>query len=249
MPFAFSVLKGEAELSECPELSHEEAEMLGGSIIKTDWREELILKLREEVRDIPVLELGGDIGAEIRDGKLFLMCLGRPFTVSPDGDITTHGHITPWIKILLLHYIRTTYANLDYIRAINPNATEKWVSYSELKSGMVKATSFAREGEEPLKELLDSDPANVEKVLERLGVVKRCDFPTTSAWLLRLLPKVPVILLYWPAEEGFPSKVKILFNPSADRFLDAEAIVFLIEGFIKNIEVLLYLDKKRPAGP
>lgn len=238
MPFAFATLKGEAELSECPELSPEEIEELNGSITKTDWREELILKLREEIKDIPIMDLAEDLGAERRNGNLALMCLGRPFTVSPDGEVTTHGHITPWVKILILHYIRTTFANLDSIRAIAANAPEKWVSYAELKSGMVKALSFAREGEEPLKNLLDADPVTVEKVLERLGAVKRGDFPTKSAWSLRLLPKVPTVLLYWPGEDEFPSKAKVLFNPSADRFLDAESIVFLIEGLVKNIEVL-----------
>lgn len=248
MPFALAILKGEVELSECPELTPDELETLRGSVTKTDWREELILKLREEVKGIPVLDLAGDLGAEIRGGNLFLMCLGRPFTVSPDGDITTHGHITPWVKILILHYIRTTYANLDSIRAIPAKAAEKWVSYAELKSGMVKATSFAREGEEPLKELMDKDLVSMEKTLEKLGALKRNDFPTDNAWLIRLLPKVPVVLLYWPGEEEFPSKAKVLFNPSADRFLDAESIVFLIEGLVKNIEVLQSLDKKYPGG-
>jgi len=33
-----------------------------------------------------------------------------------------------------------------------------------------------------------------------------------------------------------PSKVKILFDSTADRFLDAESLIFLLEGLVKNVE-------------
>jgi hypothetical protein len=45
------------------------------------------------------------------------------------------------------------------------------------------------------------------------------------------------VILYWPEEDEFPSKVKILFDRTADKFLDVESIIFLVEGFAKNIEM------------
>ena len=45
-----------------------------------------------------------------------------------------------------------------------------------------------------------------------------------------------MLLLYWPHDEEFPSKLKILFDATADRFLDVESLTFLIEGLVKNIE-------------
>jgi hypothetical protein len=235
MPFALSVIKGETELSECHLLTNEEIEALRGSVTKSDWREELILSLKEEVKNINFKDIADGIGAELKKDSIAIKCMGREFIISPDGDITTHGHITPWIKILLLHYIRT---------AGKGELSGKWVSYSELRGGMVKASSFLRDCEDPLKELLERYFAQTEKIFIRLGAVKREGFPTENAWHLYLLPKLPVTILYWPQEEEFESKVKVIFDSTADRFLDAESIIFLVEGLVKNIEADLFLDKK-----
>ncbi|MBZ0156622.1 MAG: DUF3786 domain-containing protein [Alphaproteobacteria bacterium] len=238
MPFALAVISGDADAGECPCLSEEGAEEIRGSLSRSaqpDWREELILKLREEVGKIHFEEIAADLGGTLRGDSLILNCLGREFSITPRGEISTRGHLTPWMKILLLHYIRTSGKG---------NLTGKWISYGEMKCGMVKASAFQREAEDPLRELFDRDTARVAAVMEKLGAGRRDDFPTGHAWLLFLLPKMPVVILYWPPEEEFPSKVKVLFDSTADRFLDVESIIFLVEGLIKNIENNLFLDKE-----
>ncbi len=226
MPFALSLIRGEADLAECPYLTPDDISALKGAIIKTDWREELIQSLREKMSTSDLSGIARDLGGEFRSGKLFIPCLGRQFEISQDGEIQTLGHITPWIRILLLHYINT------HGKA---ELSGKWVSFSELKSGMVKASSFLRECEEPLSEMLASGLESTAETLMKLGAVRTTDFPAPYAWSLFLLPKLPVIVLYWPEEDEFPSKVKVLFDQTADRFLDVESIIFLLEGLVKNL--------------
>ena len=229
MPFALSVIKGEAELSDCPLLSSYAIDDLKEKITLADWREDLIRSLRNKICGLNLREISRDLGGRMQDDRLIIPCLGREFAISPDGEIQSSGHITPWTKILLLHYINTQG---------KANLRGKWVSYGELKSGMVKASSFLRDCEDPLKELFDDDIEKTTEALEKLGAVRSLEFPTAHAWELYLLPKMPVIILYWPEEDEFPSKVKILFDQTADRFLDAESIIFLLEGLVKNIEML-----------
>jgi hypothetical protein len=240
MPFALSVIKGETELSECPYLMQEEIETLKGAVTKQDWREELILSLKEEVKNINFKDIAEGIGAGLKeDNSLAIKCMGREFSISPDGDIKTQGHITPWMKILLLHYIRTSGKG---------ELSGKWISYSELRGGMVKASSFLRDCEEPLKDLIEKDFAQTEKILIRLGAERREDFPTKDAWHIHLLPKIPAIILYWQRDDEFDPKVKILFDSAADKFLDVESLIFLMEGLVKNIEKnidIYFLDKKQ----
>jgi hypothetical protein len=234
MPFAFSMIKGDADLSDCPLLTDDEIRDLKNSITKSDWQEELIQFLRVKIKNIDLSLITGDLGGDFRDGKLFMNCLGREFEIFPGGDIRSQGHITPWIKILLLHYINT------HGKA---ELSGKWVSFSELRSGMVKASSFLREAEDPIKELFQSNLERVSVAIKRLGARQSGDFPTPHAWILFLLPKVPVVILYWPEEDEFPAKVKILFDQTADKFLDVESLMFLLEGLVKNIERVLSLDK------
>lgn len=228
MPFALSIIKGETELSECPYLTQEDIETLKSSITKSDWREELILSLKEEVKNINFKDIAEGIGAELKENNsLAVKCMGREFNISPDGEITTRGHMTPWIKILLLHYIRT---------AGKGELSGKWVSYSELRGGMVKASSFQRECEEPLREIFDNSFDKAITTLQRLGAQVCEGFPTPNAFHLYLLPRIPVVILYWPKQDEFESKVKVILDSTADRFLDAESIIFLVEGLVKNIE-------------
>lgn len=106
-PFHLQLLtKGEADISECPLLSAQEIESIRGSLVKSDWRENLISKLKDEVSKISFPEIAEGIGAELKDDALILKCLGREFFISSDGNVTTRGHITPWVKILLLYYIK-----------------------------------------------------------------------------------------------------------------------------------------------
>jgi hypothetical protein len=227
LPFALAVIKGDADLSECPFLPEEEIAEVKSSLKTSDWREELIAKLKEEIANLRLSGIAAGIGGEMRGEALSLKCLGREFLITPEGEISTASRITPWIKILLLHYIRT---------AGSGELSGTWLSYGELKGGMVKASSFQRECEEPLRELFERDPGKVASVLSKLGAEKCEGLPTESAWRLSLLPKITVVILFWPAEEEFPSRTKILFDSTADRFLDAESLIFLVEGMVKNIE-------------
>lgn len=227
MPFALSVIKGDADLSQCPLLTETEIRDMKGSITRSDWQEELIQSLRLKMADVDLSAITEDLGGAYRDGRLFMNCLGREFEISPGGDIRTQGHSTPWIRILLLHYINT-HGKADL--------SGKWVSFSELRSGMVKATSFLREAEDPIKNLFENNFEKTSAAVKRLGAEQSGGFPTPNAWILFLLPKIPVVILYWPEEDEFPAKVQILFDRTADIFLDVESLMFLLEGLVKNIE-------------
>ncbi len=226
MAFALSLLKGEVKADACPEMSEQARQELSKIKIK-DWKAELIEKLQKEIKEIDLSEVAEGIGAELRDGNLIIRCFGTDYTVAPDGEITTSGHINPWIKILLLHYIRT---------AGKGEFSGRWVSFSELKSGMVKEASFRRDCEEPLRELLDKHFPVVERMLLALGATPTRHEASKYAWQLKALPKLPVLILYWPEEDGEPSALKILFDSTADRFLDVESIIFVLEGLINIIE-------------
>jgi hypothetical protein len=230
MPFALSLIKSEAELHECPYLSEDEVRELKKTIVHSDWREELILRLKEEIKGIDLNEVATYIGAEVMDNALMLRCMGREFVVDAGGEITSKGIMTPWLKILLLHYIKTSG---------RAELSRKWVSFSQLKSGMVKSSSFTRDCEEPLRGMFDHGFENVVSILKRFGAETRADFPTEHAWHMRLLPKIPVVILYWPADAEFASKVTVLFDSTADKFLDVESIMFLVEGLIYNVEAAL----------
>lgn len=240
MAFAAALSRGDATVDECPEMDTRAREVLSNIEIK-DWKKQLIESLREEVKGLDLSDIARGIGAEVEEDGIMVYLFGMPYKIHHDGQISTNAYINPWIEILLLHYVRTSGKG---------KPSGQWVSFSELKSAMVKSASFHRDCEEPLRELLDKDPKGVEGFLIRLGARREAVEGCPSAWYIKALPKIPVLILYWPGNDDGPSQVKILFDRTADRFLDVESLIFLFEGLVNLIEG--YLRKQganREAKP
>ena len=227
MPFAFDVMKGKTDISQCPLLSEQEVQGIRDSLVISDWREDLIAKLRDDIKKINYSETAKDIGGELNGDAMRLKYLGEEFSISSDGEIITQGKVTPWAKILLLNYIKT---------GGKGDLSGKWVSFSELKNGMLKYTTFKSECENALNVMFSGSMDKAALVLTELGAMRQDGFQAKYAWQIYLLPKIPILILYWKDEEDFPSQTKILFDFTAERFLDVESLIFLVEGLIENIE-------------
>ncbi len=226
MPFAFALLKGEADISGCPWAADKEKGEMATSVRQKDWREGLIASLKEEIRKVDFHEVSGNLGAEIRDGRLFVRCFGRDVMVGPDGEMQSQNNLTPWMRMLVLFYIRNRGGH---------GISGRWVMHSELMGGLMKYKAFQRECEEPLRELFDRDFEKAARVLDGYGSVHPDGFATPNAWLLKAFPMLPVVFLYWPQDDVFESKVTIRFDSTADKYFDVEQLIFLTKEIVEGI--------------
>lgn len=230
MAFALSVIKGERGIEECPHLDKTIADQIKNKIVTTDWKEELIDSLKKEVSKIDFERIAEGIGAKTVRRNLNIKCLGIEYQVDGNGNIRTKGHINPWIKILLLHYIRT---------GGRSKLSGRWVSFAELKGGMVKAQSFARDCEDPLRRIIDRHADHFFDILSVLSGKPVEGQPADYAWIIYPLPKVPFLILYRRPDEDFDSTLKILFDATADEYLDVESLIFLGEGLVEMFKRII----------
>ncbi|MGW8273162.1 MAG: DUF3786 domain-containing protein [Thermodesulfovibrionales bacterium] len=229
MSFSLSVFRGERSVGDCPHISSDIAETLSSEVVRVDWKSELVEALSLEISNIDLRAIAPRIGAEMVGDKLRIRCLGADFFIGCGGEVSSRGYLNQWIKILLLHYVRTGGPS---------ELSGQWVSFSELKGGLVKGSSFVRECEEPLKTIIDADVPRFDRTVSLLGGRTTSEGSAQKAWILHPLPKIPFLILYWPQDSEFDSELKILFDRSADRFLDVEALVFLGEGLIATIRAV-----------
>lgn len=230
MPFAFALLNGEADISGCPELTETERDGMTCLAGKTDWREELISKLKEEIGKITLDDIAPDLGAEFRDGRLLMRCFGRNVTVGAGGDLRAEGILPPWMRMLVLFYIKN-----GGVKRISGD----WVSHGELKGGLVKYKAFRKECEDPLRNLFDGHFRETASFLDRYEAVHPEGFSTRHSWLVHVFPRLPVLFLYWPADDEFGSQVSIRFDSTADLCFDVEQLIFLVEEIVHEIEASL----------
>lgn len=230
MPFAFALLKGDVALADCPCLAQEEKADIAASLTKFDWREDLITNLMEDIKKIHLDEISQNLGAEYSDGKLHFKCFGRDVSVGSDGEIQSKRALTPWMRMLVLFYIKN---------GGHSGLSGKWVLHNELRGGMMKHKAFRRECEEPLRELFDCHLEKLSRMLD--GCAARCpdEFATRNAWVVHVFPRLPILLLYWPPDVEFDSQVTIRFDSSADTCFDVEQLIFLVVELLTDIEASL----------
>ena len=225
MSFAVALCSDPDILSLCPYLGPADHDALGSGLGRRDWREELVNSLGEDVAKLDLSGTAPGIGCFMKGDKLIVRCIGREYAVGSDGRVSPDTR-NPWIKVLLLHYVRNS-GQGDF--------RDRWVSFSELKSGFVKASTFRRECEEPLRGLLDTDIDRVAALLTGAGASAVKGFTTDHAWSLDLLPRVRTLILYRSGDEEFPSSLKMLFDAVTDQFIDVETLIFLCEGLVHTI--------------
>ncbi len=229
MTFALSLMNNPELLHKCRYIDKKGMEFLKKNLSASQWQDALIERLMNEISNLDFNKIYEGIGCELSDSKLILRCLGRIYEINKDGLIFPEPEIK-WINILLLHYVRTSGTG-DF--------TNEWISFSDIKGGSVKYSTFERDCVEPLRELFDAGTLKVINILKRLGAVEVSGMPSRYAMSLDILPKVRILIIYDERDEEFPSSLRILFDRITDRFLDVESIIFLCEGLVHTLRFMM----------
>ena len=80
----------------------------------------------------------------------------------------------------------------------------------------------------PLIKAFGSDVKQLEETIIKLGgrpVLSK--EPHSRSWLLEVLPKIPVKIIFREADEDFPVEIQTQFDESAPEFLEFECLAFL----------------------
>jgi hypothetical protein len=227
MAFANAVINGEKKIEDCPRLDPVDIEELGEKIVSRDKDREYSLSAEPFKREIAKVDFSGvsrRLDIPLKDGKLYVKALGKEFIVSPDGRMESEIHIHTWVSMPIYSYI---------IRGGNKQLTGKWVSFEELKRGPSMSNFFHKRCIEPLRQMAESHTNIFFDMLDVFAARKAKGFDADFARILYPLPKVPFLILYWKPEEQFESKLKVLFDSTADHFLDIDAIYILGRGMVE----------------
>lgn len=236
MAFAAAVFQGMKIISGCPYLEKKIAEQLSTKIIvkrrtMDDEQWEVIRQLQKEIQNFDLTTVAPRIGAQIRNGKLAITCLGKNFFIDQTGEMTSTCHINHWIYIPLLHYI---------IECQGTEPQNDWISFSELPDAKEWNQYFTHRCEEPLRKLADT---HRELLFELFFLFEAQPQATAGkadySLLLKPLPKVPFLINYWLADDGFPSELNILLDRSAGRNINAHSITLLARGIIEMFRQLI----------
>ena len=181
-----------------------------------------------KIQDYDLRELAPFLGAELvlREGKEFLLIplLGRRYMVGKDevDSLDDRDHDV-WEHVLLYNYIA---------QACREPLQKIWVAMGELPGALAKQKSFEAGCEDRIAAAFSGRLEELKKVLLQLGSSSP-PMETNAEFhaVFHPLPKIPFLLYFWDEDrdDGFPAKVKILFDATVLCYLDIESLVFLGE--------------------
>ena len=166
------------------------------------------------IRATPAASCPGDFPA----GSAVLRFLGADYEIlSPYGEVRSHHTgVEPalWEMVHILHY---------YNMASGEPLAHELIAFEQVPEGRVYRSNFEKRAAVPLLKRFGRDPEEVRAAAELLGgrIVEHGDFAVS----VPLFPRVPVILVFWRADEEFPPRLSILFDRTVAGYLPTEDVI------------------------
>ncbi|MDA8404002.1 MAG: DUF3786 domain-containing protein [Desulfobacteraceae bacterium] len=232
LAFAASVFKGKRQLSECPRLDQGIVLKYAGNTRKAQSIEEdmadAVAALKEKIRAIDLSEAALRVGGRFTGGRLRFRILGKEFEVDATSRFYSDIHINPWLMIPVLNYI---------ISGGGAPLSGKWVSFRELKDGMVRNPLFEQRCEKPLKRVADEYPDFFKDLLD-IFAGRQVDhlFESDISIVLQFLPLMPMLVCYWKPDDGMDSSFHLFFDETAADNLPVDALYTLVAGYVHMFE-------------
>jgi hypothetical protein len=235
LAFAALVVQGKKRLRECPHLSEEAIEALGGDTVDKeekveDRRDELFDRLKAEIPQVDFEEAAQRIGASVKGERLAIPCLGKVFELDRQGNLYSECHVNTWVHLPLLNYT---------VRSAGRELTGEWLPFGELEQAKDWARFFSWRCERGMKQIIDEDPDfffDAMSIFSPSPVGQKTGkaFSTADhAVVVYPMPRVPLMIAYWCADQEFESKLTLFFDRSADVNLGAESIYLLTMGIVQ----------------
>ncbi len=239
MAFAASLLSGQAAPDACPHLDKEALKTAGYTFQQSEARTDdpdtvLLRELQDKIVDVDLGARSEGLGAEvIRDENgqetLRFPYLGRRIVISRKAiQFENGGELDPRDQILLYNYV--------FFRGSGPLSGE-WVGLESFPNSISKVVTLKKYTEDKIAQAFEASPDELRKRAEGIGgrVIEPCHADLCLE--VPVLPKVPLQVHFWQADEddGFPAKVKVLYDRRAIEFLDLESLVFTAERMTETM--------------
>lgn len=234
LAFAGAVFTGTRSIVQCPKVTPEVIRRFSdsGSVenLADEIQEKYLESLIEEAKRLDFDETAARIGGKCNNNQITLKVLGKSFGFSKDGRFLTDLHVIPWVVIPVLEYM---------CHCKGEPLLGEWISYREIPDGREKYNLFKKRGEDVLKSLGDTYPGFFSDIVQMFDGSRVPDqFESDVSVVLYPLPKIPLMLCYWGAEDGMESKLNLYFDRSVGENLGADMLFYLGTGIAQMLEKL-----------
>ena len=232
LAFAALVVKGVADPRHCPYLDPTGLALPQAATVEEGQLHQaqdlqLIEQLKLKIVPLDFGAIAASLGADWQPTEpdcLRFRYLGQEVALAKSGIfIGGRAPEDPRDQILLYNYVHSG-------GSTPPGGN--WVGLESLPNSISKVRTLATYCENRLAEHWAALPLEaIAAATAQLSGTRRPETAASLGSIIPVLPRVPHYLLYWQAEaeEGFPARVKVLFDRRVLNYLDLESLVFSAE--------------------
>ncbi len=238
LAFAAAVAKTGEDARRCPFITLDGLQVAppqAGTLEEIPRKQDLALieHLKKKTAALDLHAIAAGLGATAcgsEPGILHFKYLGRRVRFSKQEiRLDDEPLVDPRDQILLYNYV---------FSGGGRRPANDWIGMESLPNSISKIKTLTRYCEEKLAPCLAGlAPAALQDIAQRLEAVVEPDPSATLALTVPVLPMIPERIIFWDAEpeDGFPAKVKVLFDRHVLDFLDLESLVFTAERMAEYI--------------
>lgn len=180
---------------------------------------EMLKIAQRRLENRPAEEIAEKTGLIYRkeDGVFQAVSMNQEYEISCI-DFLCRQEIDQWFHLVLLHYMDL---------GDGTPVSKKLITFGEMKDGLIRGTKYDRTMDQEIKKFLkDKEPDQVKTVWKTLGA----EFVSSRADLCAVfpfLPRFPLTVNVWFADDEFEATGKMLLSRTADRYLTVEDAVIV----------------------
>ena len=233
MAFALKVKNAQLRMEDCPYVTTEYRELATKKPIVTmdDNYERVSSELEIEAKHTNFREAATATGGHFDTGRkgeiIRLTMMNKPYEMRKEGLFENDTYCRDsWSKIIIYDYIR---------RKGNKPFTENWVTLGYFPHTASHVKAFQRSAEEKVAATFNKNMAGGKTRFKGLGGMEtQGKMKADCLCRFDLLPKIPLYLCFWDADEEFTASCKLFLDSSAEAYIDIEYLAYLVERFVER---------------
>lgn len=184
---------------------------------------ELIAKLSE----LDFQESADRLGLEYVDGGAQLRFLKREYRITIDGVEPLDGQPVNVNNLsVLLYYI------LSKGQGEPQNSYVPFESIPRMIGGLHAQSRLMNT---PLERYFGNDHVKFSEAAQKLGGIEEKSKAGKHLWKFDVLPKIPLQLVFYEADDDFPAEIQIMLDRTAIQFLEFECLAFMVGCFVRAL--------------
>jgi hypothetical protein len=167
------------------------------------------------------------LGLEYVDGGIQVCFLKREYRITLDGVETLDGQ--PFNSnngSVLLYYL------LSKGRGDPENSYVLFESIPRMISGLGFQNRMMSR---PLEEKFGNNYIKFSEAAVNLGGIEEESRMGKHLWKFNVLPKIPLKIVFYEADDEFPTNIQIMLDKTAIQFLEFECLAFMVGCFVRAL--------------